>query len=71
VLWFYGAIFTFTYWGWIGLIIGLIVAGVGVVPMGFVALALQSEWMWVGNLALLLASLVICRILGSWYLAKA
>jgi hypothetical protein len=71
ILWVYGAIATFLYWGWLGLIIGVVIVGVGVVPTGFLALALQSQWEWLANLGLLLASMVGSRLLGLWYLAKA
>lgn len=71
VLWFYGAVATFTYWGWAGLIIGLVVFGVGVVPMGFVALALQARWEWVGQLAVLLVSVSVSRLLGLWLIRKS
>lgn len=35
--WFLGATVTFATWGWLGLIIGLLLAGVGVVPIGILA----------------------------------
>ncbi len=35
--WFLGAAVTFVTWGWVGLIIGLLLAGVGVVPIGILA----------------------------------
>jgi len=35
--WFLGATVTFVTWGWVGVIIGLIIAGVGVVPIGILA----------------------------------
>jgi hypothetical protein len=44
VLWFWGAVATYEYWGWIGLAIGLIILGIGVVPKGLLALALHSQW---------------------------
>jgi hypothetical protein len=43
VLWLYGAAVTFSYWGWIGLIVSLFVFSVGVVPAGFLALALHAK----------------------------
>lgn len=70
ILWVYGAIATFLYWGWLGLIIGLVIVGVGVVPMGFLALALRFQWEWLANLGLLLASMVGSRLLGLWYIAR-
>ena len=35
--WFLGATVTFATWGWTGLLIGLVIAGVGVVPTGILA----------------------------------
>lgn len=35
--WFLGATITFATWGWIGLLIGLLFAGIGVVPIGVLA----------------------------------
>ncbi len=44
--WFLGAAVTFATWGWLGLIIGLLLGGVGVVPIGilaaFISLGLPS-----------------------------
>jgi uncharacterized membrane protein YqjE len=71
VLWIYGAVATFAYWGWIGLVIGLLVVGIGVVPMGFVALAVQGQWEWVAALGVLLVSLVVSRLGGIWLMGKA
>jgi hypothetical protein len=54
-LWAGGAAATFAYWGWVALLIGLILLGVGVVPMGFLALALHGEWgsfFWLAGFAL-------------------
>jgi hypothetical protein len=69
-LWIYGAIATFGHWGWIGLIVGIVVLGVGVVPIGLLALALESQWEWLMNLGALLISMMVARFLGLWYLAK-
>ena len=71
ILWIYGAVATFTYWGLFGLIIGLLIIGVGVVPMGFLALALQSQWEWILNLGILLASVAISRIGGAFLIEAA
>ena len=46
LLWIYGAVATLGHWGPIGLIVGLLLLGFGVVPMGFLALALESKWEW-------------------------
>jgi hypothetical protein len=69
-LWAYGAIATFLYWGWIGLILGLVILGLGVVPMGFVALVLQSQWGLVASLGALLGLTFGARFLGAYCLSK-
>ncbi len=71
VLWIYGAVATLSFWGWIGLIIGLLIFGVGVVPLGFLALALQSQWEWFWNLGLLLVVVVASRIGGGFLIEAA
>lgn len=44
VLWLTGVVVTYDYWGIGGLFIGLVIAGVGVVPIAMLALALHAEW---------------------------
>lgn len=69
-LWFWGAVATFEYWGWPGLIVGVVLLGVGVVPTGLIALALHSQWEAIFNWGMLMMSLIVARLLGAWYLAK-
>ena len=45
--WFLGAAVTFTSFGWFGLILGLIVLGVGVVPLGIIGGFLYLDIGWV------------------------
>lgn len=70
ILWIYGAALTFSYWGWVGLVVGLLVFGVGVVPMGLLATALHSEWAWFFQLSVLLVSVFTIRLLGAWMLER-
>jgi len=58
-----GALVTFVYWGWIGLVLGLILL-VGVVPMGFLALILQSEWKALVSLLSVLGFGIFARFAG-------
>jgi hypothetical protein len=69
-LWAYSAVVTFTYWGWIGLIIGLVLLGVGVVPMSFLALALEANRLWVVGFGFLLVATFGARILGTYCLSQ-
>ncbi len=52
--WFLGAAVTFTTWGWTGLIIGLVLGGVGVVPVGILAAFIAA-----GNYSLGLSMIVM------------
>lgn len=50
--WMYGLIVTYTIWGVVGVLAGLAIAGVGVVPVGIVAAALYELWPVAGELLL-------------------
>ncbi len=50
--WMYGLIVTYTLWGVGGVVAGLAIAGVGVVPFGIVAAAIDGLWPVAGELAL-------------------
>ena len=52
-LWFWGLLITFFMWGFIGVFVGLVIMGVGVVPIGMLAAAINGEWGVVGQLLLL------------------
>jgi hypothetical protein len=43
--WLLGVLVTLQYWGWVGVLIGLCLGVVGVVPLGIVAAALHSDWL--------------------------
>jgi len=42
--WFLGLLITFHYWGWVGLLLGLCLGLVGVVPLAMIASGLKSDW---------------------------
>ena len=46
MLWAYSCLFAFNVWGFAGLIIGLIFAGVGVIVIALLAAVLHAQW-WV------------------------
>ena len=43
-VWVWGFLVTYSLWGLLGLVIGLFIFGVGVVPVGIVAALLHGEW---------------------------
>jgi hypothetical protein len=43
-LWAFSCIVAFGHWGYVGLIIGLLLAGVGVFPVALLAVLVHAEW---------------------------
>ena len=56
-VWLLGAIITFSYWGIVALIIGLVLMGVGVIPMGMVACFING--LWIELIFLVIGSIII------------
>lgn len=42
--WIYGLAVCLTLWGWLAVIIGLLMGGIGVVPIGMLAALFNTEW---------------------------
>ena len=70
-VWLWGLLVVFIAWGWWGVLIGLLLLGVGVVPMGFAALMLDGAWS--GFWQMLAAVLLTwgTRYAGGWMAEKA
>jgi hypothetical protein len=51
-LWMHGFLHTYLLWGVLGIVIGLLLLGVGVVPLGIIALAFNGDWTMAGELIL-------------------
>lgn len=49
ILWLWGMAYTYSVWGLLGIIVGLVMFGVGVVPVAFVAALVHGSW---GNLGM-------------------
>jgi hypothetical protein len=47
VLWLFSAMVTYAFWGSLGLVIGLFLMGIGVVPTALLAALLNSSWILV------------------------
>lgn len=43
-LWFWALLLTYVIWGAVAVFIGLILAGVGVIPFAMIATAIKGEW---------------------------
>jgi hypothetical protein len=52
-MWTWSFLLAYAMWGWVGLFVGLFMAGVGVVPIAVLATLFHAEWSILGQLALL------------------
>jgi hypothetical protein len=69
-LWFWSLLLTYTTWGWIAVIIGLLIAGVGVLPIALLATAFKGEWAIFGQLLLLTVATFGARFLGIHFMVR-
>ena len=69
--WFLGATITFVTWGWVGLIIGLIIAGVGVVPIGILAAFISLKEPALGFSLIVMVVIVFATRIGGMSLMQS
>jgi hypothetical protein len=69
--WFLGAALTFATWGWVGLLIGLFIAGVGVVPIGILAAFISLKDPTVGFSLIAMIVIVFATRMGGMALAES
>jgi hypothetical protein len=70
MMWFGGLGVTYETWGMAGVIIGLMIAGVGIVPVGMLAVLLQGEWQALIGFVILIVLTFGLRALGFWLAKK-
>lgn len=63
--WIYGLAVTLALWGWIAVIIGIMLGGVGVVPIGMLAAIFNGHWDIFWTLLLTLVLTYIARVIGT------
>ncbi|WP_375781495.1 biotin/lipoyl-containing protein [Burkholderia ubonensis] len=71
ILWIESFIATYEFWGTLGVLIGLFIAGVGIVPIAILATLIHADWMSLLGLTMLLAAVVGARFLAFWVGSKA
>lgn len=64
--WLYAMAFTYMEWGFIGLVIGIMLMGIGVIFTGGLASVFAGEWTVLGNIALLLVLTVVTKVASAW-----
>lgn len=70
-LWFLGLLLTYSTWGFLGVIIGLFLGGVGVIPVAMLAMLVNGEFSAFFGLLLLVALTIGSKILGAYLASRA
>ncbi len=63
-VWIYGLAVTLALWGWVAVIIGIFLGGVGVVPIGIVAALFNGQWVPFWALIIMSILTIGTRIVG-------
>ena len=71
ISWCFGLVVTYVIWGMKGVVIGLMIAGVGVVPLAMLATLLRGYWQILIELVILIVLTFGLRALGMWLTQKA
>lgn len=69
-LWVLGLLVSYTLWGVFGVLAGLLLGGIGVVPIAMLACLFNGLWPTLGELALLAAITFGSRFLGYYIMTK-
>jgi hypothetical protein len=69
-LWCYGFLITLATWGWLAVILGLFILGVGVVPIAVLASMLEGNWDVVAQFVALIAATFGARYFALWLESK-
>lgn len=70
VMWFSSLAVTYDLWGTMGVIIGLLIAGVGIVPVAMLATLFHGEWEGLIEFVILIVLTFGLRLLGLWLAKK-
>ena len=70
MMWCCGLGVTYEAWGMAGVIIGLVIAGIGIVPVGMLAVLLQGEWQALIVFVIFIVLTFGLRALGFWLAKK-
>lgn len=70
-LWFYSAVITYYLWGMFAIIVGLMLFGIGVLPIAVLAALFEGEWGLFGSLVYMIVLTYGSRMLGIYFLSQA
>lgn len=66
LVWLRCLLLTYIAWGFIGIVIGVLLAGVGVIPLSLVALLCKGQWLLFGETLLVVAIAFGLFAFGGW-----
>lgn len=70
-LWAWSLVLTYDWWGWVGVVIGLLFVGVGVVPVAMFAALVHAAWAVLGETVFMLAVAYGARTAGRYVAMRA
>lgn len=70
ILWITALLLTYQLWGTLAVIIGLLILGVGIVPIALLAAIFSAEWWHLADLVVLLLLTFGIRVLALWLADK-
>ena len=70
VVWLWSLILAYSIWGWLGVIIGIFLAGVGVIPVALVATLVKGFWSLFWELSFMVAFIFGMRAYSIYLAAK-
>ena len=68
LLWLACLVITFKLWGWFGIVVGLLLLGIGLVPIAIVATIIGGLWGVLLNIIILLVVIWLARMIGLSFL---
>lgn len=69
--WLWGFLVTYLLWGWLAVAIGLLIFGVGVIPMAMVASGFEGWWSTVGQMLATMVLVYGTRVVGGLLIERA
>lgn len=70
VLWVWSFLLVLELWGIFAVVIGLLLAGIGIVPVAILAALFHAQWESLGDLAIMIVATFGARILAVWLASK-
>lgn len=71
ILWVWSFLLTLKLWGMFAVLAGLILVGIGIVPVALLAVLFHADWLSLGDMAILIVATFGSRMLALWLAAKA